>query len=91
MSCAKGWIRNTVLDRTVTFTHWLREQYPAIRLFREVDHEMTMEYPGEKAEMCTPTQGARCIFMPTKYSPVQGDGSKPSDRPSGAAAASRRD
>ena len=46
--------RNTVFDRAVTFTNWLREQYPTIRLFREVDHEMTAEYLGEKAETCTP-------------------------------------
>jgi integrase len=46
--------RNTVFDRAVTFTHWLREQYPAVRLFREVDHEMTAEFLGEKAETCTP-------------------------------------
>ena len=45
--------RNTVFDRAVTFTHWLREQYPAVRLFREVDHEMTAEFLGEKAETCT--------------------------------------
>ena len=46
--------RNTVFDRAVTFTNWLREQYPAIRLFRDVDHEMTAEFLGEKAETCTP-------------------------------------
>ena len=46
--------RNTVFDRAVTFTHWLREQYPAVRLFREVDYEMTAEFLGEKAETCTP-------------------------------------
>ncbi|CAG0936428.1 hypothetical protein TFLX_05301 [Thermoflexales bacterium] len=46
--------RNTVFDRAVTFTNWLREQYPAVRLFREVDHEMTAEFLGEKAETCTP-------------------------------------
>lgn len=46
--------RNTVFDRAVTFTHWLREQYPTIRLFRDVDHEMTAEFLGEKAETCTP-------------------------------------
>ena len=46
--------RNTVFDRAITFTHWLREQYPAVRLFREVDHEMTAEFLGEKAETCTP-------------------------------------
>jgi integrase len=46
--------RNTVFDRAVTFTHWLREEYPAVRLFRDVDHEMTAEFLGEKAETCTP-------------------------------------
>jgi len=46
--------RNTVFDRTVTFTHWLREEYPAVRLFRDVDHEMTAEFLGEKTETCTP-------------------------------------
>ena len=46
--------RNTVFDRAVTFTHWLREQYPAVRLFREVDYEMTAEFLGENAETCTP-------------------------------------
>jgi integrase len=46
--------RNTVFDRAVTFTRWLREQYPTVRLFREVDHEMTVEFLGEKAETCTP-------------------------------------
>jgi integrase len=46
--------RNTVFDRAVTFTNLLREQYPAVRLFREVDHEMTAKFLGEKAEMCTP-------------------------------------
>ncbi len=46
--------KNTVFDRAVTFTHWLREQYPTVRLFREVDREMTAEFLGEKAETCTP-------------------------------------
>jgi hypothetical protein len=46
--------RNTVFDRAVTFTHWLREQYPTVHLFREVDHEMTAEFLGEKTEICTP-------------------------------------
>ena len=46
--------RNTVFDRAVTFTHWLREQYPAVRLYREVDHEIVAEFLGEKAETCTP-------------------------------------
>ena len=46
--------RNTVFDRAITFTNWLREQYPTVRLFREVDHEIVAEYLGEKAETCTP-------------------------------------
>ena len=46
--------RNTVFDRAITFTHWLREEYPTIRLFRDVDHEMTAEFLGKKAETCTP-------------------------------------
>ena len=46
--------RNTVFDRAITFTNWLHEQYPAVRLFREVDHEMTAEFLSEKAATCTP-------------------------------------
>ena len=46
--------RNTVFDRAITFTHWLREEYPTVRLFRDVDHEMTAEFLSEKAETCTP-------------------------------------
>jgi hypothetical protein len=46
--------RNTIFDRAVTFTNWLREQYSTVRLFREVDREMTAEFLGEKAETCTP-------------------------------------
>jgi integrase len=46
--------RNTVFDRAVTFTHWLHEEYPAVRLFRDVDHEMTAEFLSEKAATCTP-------------------------------------
>jgi integrase len=46
--------RNTVFDRAVTFTNWLREEYPTVHLFREVEHEMTAEFLGEKAETCTP-------------------------------------
>jgi integrase len=45
--------KNTVFDRAITFTNWLKDQYPQVRLFREVDREMTAEYLGEKAETCT--------------------------------------
>lgn len=41
--------KNLVFDRAITFTNWLRDQYPHIRLFREVDNEMTAEYLNEKA------------------------------------------
>jgi len=46
--------KNTVFDRAITFTNWLREEYPQVRLFREVDREMTAEYLGKKSETCTP-------------------------------------
>jgi integrase len=46
--------KNLVFDRAITFTNWLRDQYPDIRLFRDVDGEMTAEYLNEKAETCTP-------------------------------------
>ena len=46
--------KNLVFDRAITFTNWLRDQYPDIRLFRDVDGEMTAEYLSEKAETCTP-------------------------------------
>ncbi len=46
--------KNLVFDRVITFTHWLREQYPHVRLFRDVDNEMTAEYLNEKTGTCTP-------------------------------------
>jgi integrase len=46
--------KNLVFDRAITFTNWLREQYSDIRLFRDVDNEMTAEYLNEKVETCTP-------------------------------------
>jgi integrase len=46
--------KNTVFDRAITFTNWLKVHYPTVHLFREVDREMTAEYLGEKAEACTP-------------------------------------
>lgn len=46
--------KNTVFDRAITFTNWLREEYPQVRMFREVDREMTAEYLGEKVETCAP-------------------------------------
>jgi hypothetical protein len=42
--------RNTVFDRAIAFTNWLHEQYPTIRLFREVDHEMATKFLDEKVE-----------------------------------------
>ena len=46
--------KNLVFDRAITFTNWLREEYPDVRLFSEVDREMMAEYLGEKAATCTP-------------------------------------
>ena len=46
--------KNLVFDRAITFTNWLRDQYPHIRLFRDVDDEITAEYLNEKAETYTP-------------------------------------
>ncbi len=46
--------KNLVFDRAITFTNWLHDQYPHLRLFRDVDNEMTAEYLNEKAETCTP-------------------------------------
>ncbi len=46
--------KNTVFDRAITFTNWLDLEHPGLRLFRNVDYEMTAEYLGEKSETCTP-------------------------------------
>ena len=46
--------KNLVFDQAITFTNWLREQYPEVRLFCDVDREMVAEYLGEKAATCTP-------------------------------------
>jgi integrase len=46
--------KNLVFDQAITFTNWLRAEYPDVRLFSEVDREMVAEYLGEKAETCTP-------------------------------------
>jgi hypothetical protein len=43
-----------VFDRAITFTNWLRDQYLHVRLFRDVEGEMTAEYLNEKAETGTP-------------------------------------
>lgn len=50
--------RDTVFDRAVTFTNWVGEHYPDVRLFREVDEDMVAEYLAEKSETCTPP---RCV------------------------------
>jgi hypothetical protein len=46
--------KNLVFDQAITFTNWLREEYPDVRLFSEVDREMVAEYLGEKVATCTP-------------------------------------
>ena len=46
--------KNLVFDQSITFTNWLREQYPEVRLFCDVDREIVAEYLGEKSATCTP-------------------------------------
>jgi integrase len=46
--------KNLVFDQAITFTNWLQEEYPDVRLFSEVDREMVAEYLGEKVATCTP-------------------------------------
>jgi site-specific recombinase XerD len=46
--------KNTVFDRAITFTHWLREQYPPVQLFCDVDREIVAEYLGEKSATYAP-------------------------------------
>jgi hypothetical protein len=41
--------KNLVFDRAITYTNWLHDQYLHIRLFRDVDREMTTEYLNEKS------------------------------------------
>ena len=43
---------NTVFDRAITYTNWLAVEYPEVRLYEHVDHEMTAEFLSEKAEAC---------------------------------------
>src|SRR5512147_2823050 len=46
--------KNLVFDHSITFTNWLRDEYPDVRLFCEVDREMVAEYLAEKVATCTP-------------------------------------
>jgi integrase len=43
---------NTIFKRAITYTHWLVAEYPGLRFFETVDHEMTAEFLNEKAETC---------------------------------------
>lgn len=45
---------NTVFKRAITYTNWLNEQYSAVRLFKDVDEEMTTEFLSEKLATCQP-------------------------------------
>ena len=47
--------QDTVFDRAITFTNWLKAHYPQVRLFKDVDSEMTTEFLAEKTETCTRT------------------------------------
>jgi hypothetical protein len=42
----------TVFRRAITYTNWLGVEYPVLRFFKNVDHEMTAEFLSEKAETC---------------------------------------
>ena len=42
----------TVFKRAITYKNWLVEEYPGLRFFEEIDHEMTTEYLNEKSETC---------------------------------------
>jgi integrase len=46
---------NTVFDRMLTFTHWLGDHYPEVRLFRDLDTSLVTEYLGEKSQVCQPS------------------------------------
>jgi hypothetical protein len=46
--------KNSAFDRAITFTNWLDEHYPDLRLFREVDQGIVAEYLLVKTETCTP-------------------------------------
>jgi site-specific recombinase XerD len=42
----------TVFKRAITYKNWLVEQYPGLRLFEDVDRDMTDEFLNEKSETC---------------------------------------
>ena len=44
---------NAVFDRAVTFTNWLDMRYPGLKIFLNVEREMTAEFLQEKSLMCT--------------------------------------
>lgn len=46
--------KNLVFDQAITFTNWLREQYPEVKLFCDVDREIVSEYLGEKSATYAP-------------------------------------
>ena len=59
-----GGTQNTVFDRAMTFANWLRENHPDIRLFREVDEEILIEFMAEKTVDCQPnTIQARSVTL----------------------------
>lgn len=45
---------NTVFDYAITYTNWLMEEYPDVRSFKDVDHEMTAEFLNEKSAANSP-------------------------------------
>jgi len=46
--------QNTVFDRAMTLANWLQKNYPDIRLFRDVDEEIVIEFMAGKTADCQP-------------------------------------
>ncbi len=45
---------NTVFDRAMTFANWVKETYPDIRRFRDIDEEIVTEFMAVKTDLCEP-------------------------------------
>ena len=49
-----GGTQNTVFDRAMTFANWLTDNHLEIRLFRDLDEEIVIEFMAEKTATCQP-------------------------------------
>lgn len=63
---------NTVFDRSMTYTHWLGMEHPAVRTFREVDAEMTSMGAIHRAGHMRQTNRARSRCGSTRVIPTMG-------------------